>query len=324
MDQFTGRISVEPDSRPTIRYPSSSTAPRYDRLPTMGLFDRFSRSAKPPTEPTREQPVFTAVTLDVELVGPSVEGLVKLAGTTTFAKEAVAAMLDRHVQGDAGMLIIDGALHREPHNPADSNAVAVHVEGERIGCLPGYVAQLVNLSAGASRPVPVQFFYVKQGNGAWRGEAWSWLSSGEPQWQFTEQAPPPMTAAERRKANAASTDKMIEEAVAGGGARAAQFTDAAVNGIHYLQTVEPIQELKRQGRLDEALALCYLAIEGAERARGEGSPAPWYTEQAAIIHRKLGQRSEEIAVLQRWLKATPSGQRNGSSIAERLSKLTAG
>jgi hypothetical protein len=81
--------------------------------------------------------------------------------------------------------------------------------------------------------------------------------------------------------------------------------------------------LKREGRLEEALALCYSAIEGAERAakREKLDPAPWYTEQAAIIHRKLGQRDEEIAVLKRFLLACPPSRRNAGRIKERLDKL---
>ena len=68
---------------------------------------------------------------------------------------------------------------------------------------------------------------------------------------------------------------------------------------------------------------CYAAIEGAEgSAAREGlEPAPWYTEQAAIIHRKLGQHDQEVAVLARWMNACPPGRRDGSRIKQRLEKL---
>lgn len=94
-----------------------------------------------------------------------------------------------------------------------------------------------------------------------------------------------------------------------------------VDGVHYLELIEPIKQLKREGRLEEALVLCYKAIEGAEGDAGRGMPAPAYTEQAAIIHRKLGQKDQEVAVLKRWLARCPKGRREGSSIAERLAKL---
>jgi hypothetical protein len=48
---------------------------------------------------------------------------------------------------------------------------------------------------------------------------------------------------------------MVQEALAGGGARAAQFKRDMVDGVHYLELVEPIKRLKRDGRLDEAFVL---------------------------------------------------------------------
>lgn len=94
-----------------------------------------------------------------------------------------------------------------------------------------------------------------------------------------------------------------------------------VDGVHYLELVEPIKQLKRDGRPEEALVLCYKAIEAAEHGRDGREPAPAYTGHAAIIRRKLGQKDEEIAVLKRWLAVCPADRRDGSRIAERLAKL---
>lgn len=116
---------------------------------------------------------------------------------------------------------------------------------------------------------------------------------------------------------------MVADAFTGGGVRAESFKQGMVNGIHYLQLVEPIEQLKRDGRLEDALVLCYAAIEGAEANREGRKPAPLYTEQAAIIHSKLSQHVEEIAVLQRWLAPCPPERRDGARINERLSKLNA-
>lgn len=115
---------------------------------------------------------------------------------------------------------------------------------------------------------------------------------------------------------------MVTDALAGGGERAKSFTAGMVDGVHYLQLVEPIKALKREGRLEEALVLCYKAIEGAEKAarREKTSPPPAYTEHAAIIHRKLKQRAQEIAVLQRYVDACPPRYPD-SSIKARLDKL---
>jgi hypothetical protein len=121
----------------------------------------------------------------------------------------------------------------------------------------------------------------------------------------------------------ASSATMVREAVQEGGARAQQFKSGLVDGVHYLELVEPIKQLKREGRPEEALVLCCKAIEAAERGRDGREPAPWYTQQEAIVHRKLGQKDEEIAVLKRWLAACPKSRRAGSKIAERLAKLKA-
>lgn len=133
---------------------------------------------------------------------------------------------------------------------------------------------------------------------------------------------PPVSLEGEAQARHAERREMVREALAGGGARAADFKLGMVNGVHYLELVEPIKQLKREGRLSEALELCYVAIEGAEGDSAGHEPAPAYTEHAAIIHRKLGQRDEEIAVLERWLNNCPPERREGSRIAERLRKVT--
>ena len=50
-------------------------------------------------------------------------------------------------------------------------------------------------------------------------------------------------------------------------------------------------------------------------------PAPGYTDQATIVHWKLSQCDEEIAVLKRSLARCPKQYRDGSPIAEPLAKL---
>lgn len=200
--------------------------------------------------------------------------------------------------------------------------MAVHIEGERIGYLPGYMARDLDLSNVGARSVCVQIFTELLPKGL-RAEAWTWLGQGSPQWEWSRENRPPMSPQAKAVAHHEGVSDMVSAAVAGGGPRADQFTSGMVNGVHYLQLVEPIKQLKREARLDEALALCYAAIEGAEgSAVREGlEPAPWYTEQAAIIHRKLGQHDQELAVLERWLTACPPARREGSRIRERLDEL---
>lgn len=86
-----------------------------------------------------------------------------------------------------------------------------------------------------------------------------------------------------------------------------------------------MRDLKRAGRLDDALDLLGECIDAAERDRDGREPAPWYTEQAAIVLRKLGRREDEKAVLDRWVRAAGDpGRWVGSAqsrIVDRLAKL---
>ncbi len=246
--------------------------------------------------------------------------LVRLTGTTTFAKVAVACLAQRYGTDTGGYLESGGTLQREPENPADPMAVAVHVEGEKIGYLPGYLARHVDLSVGAAREVRVQIFTELLPKGL-RAEVWAWLAIGDPNWQWSETNRPPLSSGAKVATRQADINKMVADALATGGPRAASFEVGMVRGVHYLQLVEPIKQLKRDGRMEDALVLCYSAIQGAEAAREGRAPAPWYTEQAAIIHRKLDQRDDEIAVLRRWLAICPPDRREGSRIKQRLEKL---
>jgi hypothetical protein len=249
-------------------------------------------------------------------------GLVTLSGTNTISKDAITSLMTRHGQANDGYLVIDGTIQREPHNPVDPNAVAVYVEGDRIAYLPGYIANVVALSNSGSVPVAVQIFTAQLPKGL-RYEAWAWLPDSAPEWSWDETHRPPLSPQEKVAAHQAGINSMVDGALQGGGVRAEGFRAGMPQGVHYLQLVEPIKQLKRDGRLEDALTLCYAAMAGAEAAAKleKLEPAPWYTEQAAIVCRKLGRPAEERAVLERWIAACPPGRGDNSRIRERLESL---
>lgn len=90
-----------------------------------------------------------------------------------------------------------------------------------------------------------------------------------------------------------------------------------VRGLHHTEWLERVQELKRAGQLDEALAILKECM-AATIAENPGAPAPWYFEQGAIVLRKLKRGDEEVACLHYYLRnaAAPSAK-----LVERLSKL---
>ncbi|WP_203896093.1 hypothetical protein [Actinoplanes xinjiangensis] len=97
-----------------------------------------------------------------------------------------------------------------------------------------------------------------------------------------------------------------------------------VRGRHYTEWNDDVRTLKRSGELEAALELLYECIEAAERDRGGREPAPWYTHEAAIIHRKRGEIPLEVAVMERWERACPPPERGPGAmqakIADRLEK----
>lgn len=285
----------------------------------MGLKDWFKKSfGRRPSNVAEERldaAGRTRITVSLQVGGNL---CVEVAGTTTFAKAAVIALADRHRLPERGFLESGARLQREPNNPVDADAIAIVVEGEKVGNLPSYLVRSIPLPPGTSVEVQYQL-HVLRGE-KWVAKAFVWLGQGAPQWSHSADNPPPLTSRERTLTTARLQSEMVREALENGGERSHRFQRGMYKGIHYLQLVEPIKQLKRENRLEEALALCYQAIKGAEQDRDGREPAPWYTEQAAIVHRKLGQHQEEMAVLERWLNMTPPDRREDSKIAERYLK----
>ncbi|TXR55764.1 hypothetical protein [Quadrisphaera setariae] len=109
----------------------------------------------------------------------------------------------------------------------------------------------------------------------------------------------------------------------GEGADAHAARGRTVRGKPYYLWVETIEQLKREARHEEVLALLYECIAAAERDRRGGAPAPAYTEHAAIVHRKMGDHDAEIAVIKRWLRLAPENEPKLARMSDRLTKASA-
>ena len=258
------------------------------------------------------------VTISSGLVEPDLSEPVEMTGTTTIGADALEALYAAYGRAAGGLLELQGRLIPEHDNPANSNAVAVHVADARIGYLPGFITP--DLPQDRALTCQVQLWAAPTPKGL-RVRGWVATGTYVTRWPHTASNPPAITIEERRAEESAATTRMVDHALGAGGEWAEQFKKGMVGRLHYLETVEPIKQFKREGRLTEALTLCYGAIEAAENSRDGREPAPWYTEQAAIIHRKLGERDKEEAVLRRWLAACPPERRESSSIHQRLDKL---
>jgi hypothetical protein len=118
---------------------------------------------------------------------------------------------------------------------------------------------------------------------------------------------------------------LVQDIVAELNAEQARIKDAgSLNGEHYTDYVEQVKQLKREKRYSEAIKLLLKlvnAIEAESKAAGQQwGVAPWYYEQLAIIFRKEGRLSEEIAILERY-EAQPKAPGVGpTKLSERLLK----
>jgi hypothetical protein len=115
-----------------------------------------------------------------------------------------------------------------------------------------------------------------------------------------------------------------EERLAGSDEEAAEQRERLVRGRDFVEWVEPIKQLRRDGHTDEVMALLMECVDAAERnaERNGWLPPTWYTEQAAIILRKQGDLAGEVVLLERFMAACPVG-RPQVDIAERLVKARA-
>jgi len=196
------------------------------------------------------------VTLTIETTGSRLAdptAPLEMTGTTTHGAENLTSLFVAHGLAQGGVLGFPGELVPEPDNPVDPAAVAVYVAGTRIGYLPSYVATLAPQHDQIACQVQLWAAPTKVGL---RVRGWVARARGPVAWPHTAANPPAVTVEERRAQHAANTSRMVDEALSQGGERAEQFKLGMVGRLHYLETVEPIKQFKREGRLTEALALC--------------------------------------------------------------------
>ncbi|MDO5675893.1 MAG: hypothetical protein Q4G35_00120 [Propionibacteriaceae bacterium] len=249
--------------------------------------------------------------------------LVQVAGTTTFCRDLASKLAEELLaeEGYAERLV---TLEKHPADEHRPEAIDVLHESGQIGALPTSATHMLKVEFHVPVQVPAQFFASDTPKDP-RLDAWVWLGQGKPEWKHSRQNRPPVTTFDRAAERHREIQALAWEGLADNDPhRQQQFGKGFVDGVHFLETVEPIKQLKREDRLADALALCYLAIQGAEQdpTRMGREPAPWYTIRAAIIHRKLEQHSEEIAVLQRWLDHCPAERQQSSEVWQRWSKLS--
>lgn len=246
---------------------------------------------------------------------------VEVSGTMTFAHVDVLALMKRQdMTSEYGYLEAVATLQPDPDNPVEENAIEVLIDDIRVGCLFTGIGKVLRQHTMSPVNANYQLHTLRVGDKV-KAKAFVWLDSSHPVWRYSQSSPAPLTLESKAKEAEADHKRTVQEALKSGGTRQKEFERALVGGVHYLELIEPIKQLKREGNRQEALKLCYVAIESAEKDKSGGCPAPAYTIDAAIIHRKLREPDKEVAVLKRWLAISPKRYREGSQVAERLAKI---
>ena len=149
---------------------------------------------------------------------------------------------------------------------------------------------------GLRVPVRLQIF-TAQVQGQTRVDAWIWAGSDAPQWRYSRESPPPITTQQRAQEAHEARKSLVRDALMEGGSRGAAIRAGMKRGVHYLELIEPIKQLKRENRL-EALTLATKPFKPRRtkpvgRRRRVGTRPHLVHAQAAIIHRKLKKRRRD-------------------------------
>lgn len=289
------------------------------------MFGFFKKKPKPAAQPPAPSKKSNAPRL---VVGMSTEthitGEVQVAGTTTFAREAVESLAQRHGMAPRDMIELPATIQRDPDNPVNPKAVVVLVEGEKVGALPQFVSHNLELPEGSAETVRYQLHALRENGKKMKAKAFVWLGNKAPAWTYTAAHPAPLLTQEQAREKQEHSHKIAADNLAPNTKLGRALRSGNMRGYTPIELVEPIKQLKREKRWEEALTMLYACIEAEENAlpySDSPTPAPWYTEHAAICHRKLKQHDEEVAVLRRYLEHLPPHLREGSRIHERLSKI---
>nr|WP_237002413.1 HIRAN domain-containing protein [Gordonia liuliyuniae] len=204
-----------------------------------------------------------------------------------------------------GVIWRDAELVAEQANPHDRNAVAVVIDGHKVGHVPAELAPTIQptvLRAAKrheSTHVAARIWAIYE-DATWSARV-TLSPSGdpEPEWRYVDEAhwPGRMSPDGTERLTDAGLRRQLEAHYAARLVRGRDFDD-------YRPDIA-------QARVDQdnALALSVLddCIDAAERAAAVllARPASWPTEQAAIVYRSLKDYDAEVAVLERFVAACP-------------------
>ena len=253
---------------------------------TVGIFSRSSGSE---SRASVRRPGDLNANLHL-LGGPQWEDL-EVAGESYHSKE-IGRLFRSWGLTEGGVTMRVATLVPEPTNRYDKNAVKVLVDGSLVGYVPaadapGIKAKCARVPRGKVAACSVRM-WAKRDGGTWPARVTlAFSGSSEPERDFSGE-----------EASQREEERRWDASHAAG----------KVHGAWWGQQRGAVAELKRQGRLEEALALvdeCSAAAERVAAVLGE-RPEPWPAEQQSVILRKLKDPARELAALERYAHACGS------------------
>ncbi|ETW22188.1 hypothetical protein MGAST_21490 [Mycobacterium gastri 'Wayne'] len=217
------------------------------------------------------------------------------------------------------MLMRYAVLVPEPTNPYDPNAVAVYIDGLHVGYVPAVEAPRLQAIAFAYMRQGRQFVVLARVWACCENDHWSarvtlsFSEATEDEWAYVDHPSWPGSRSPDGSERLTETGRMMRI----GNAKVA----GVIHGRDFESFRPQIAQAKSDGDLNTALGLLRECIDAAERQAGVYCMRPqlWPTEQAAIVLHKLKDYQAEVAVLERFLEADPSG-RGTKGIRERLAR----
>jgi len=229
---------------------------------------------------------------------------VEVAGES-YHRDAIAGLFASWGRPAGGVTMRTAELAPEPGNRYDRDAVRVIVDGKLVGYVPAEDAPAVGreikrLLPGDVGMTPVRIWATND-DGTWRARVTlAFSGQTEAERDFAGER-----AAEREVAVRYETSRKV----------------GMVRGQWWGNHRQAIAELKRQNRLDEALALLRECTGAAVRVSTalDEAPDPWPTDQAAVVLRKMKDSAGELRVLEDYATACGSFPLP-DKIAERLNR----
>lgn len=282
----------------------------------MGLLARILGREKRPQNPTDPQ-TFTPTHAPAAGHGPPRIDLaedVEVAGETYY-DQAFSHVFTRAGRPNGGQVTRTAELHPEPHNQFDRHAVAVVIDGVRVGFVPADLSPRIQPAAlqhrqttGQPLTVPANV-WARYDFGQWQARVTLlFVSSPSPEWSYVDHFP----ATGHDKLTYLGTTKAMEAAK--GAAR--------IDGYDNFEDALPdVTQYKVDGNEEKALELALRCIPAAERVAAvwRSAPTVWPTEEVAKVYRRSKDYAAEVAVLERLDRATPAG-RERKRTTERLAR----